>query len=52
MRLPLALLSVLLLSGCTGLAEALDEAFPTYVAADVESVTLLSLPPSKPGGGA
>ncbi|MEM1042962.1 MAG: hypothetical protein AAGI91_10060 [Bacteroidota bacterium] len=52
MRLPLALLSALLLSGCTGLAEALDEAFPTYVAADVESVTLLSLPPSKPGGGA
>lgn len=48
---PLAFLLVSL-SGCAGLAEAIDEAFPTYSGGDVTAVTLLTLPPSKPDGSA
>lgn len=54
MRLRLALLSLVVLSssGCAGLAEALDEAFPTYAGGDLSAVTLLGVPPSKPDGSA
>ena len=52
LRLALLALVVLLAPGCAGLAEALDEAFPSYDGGDVSAVTLLAVPPSKPDGSA
>ncbi|MEM0960928.1 MAG: hypothetical protein AAGK21_00135 [Bacteroidota bacterium] len=40
------------LAGCAGLVDAIDAALPTYAGGEVDAITLRTLPPSKPGGGA